>query len=79
MTQFPQGWIRIMKSEDNRTITIYDNRISDERSARKMRLIKRIIKEPEKEYWHVRFIDEQISSYRWIPTVKETEEEHLNP
>jgi Uri superfamily endonuclease len=79
MTQFPQGGIRIMKSGKNRTITIYDDQVSGERSEKKMRLIKRIIKEPEKEYWHVRFIDEQISSYRWIPTVSETEEEHLDP
>jgi Uri superfamily endonuclease len=79
MTQFPQGGIRIMKSGKSRTITIYDDQVSGERSEKKMRLIKRIIKEPEKEYWHVRFIDEQISSYRWIPTVSETEEEHLDP
>ena len=68
-----------MKSGKSRTITIYDDQVSGERSEKKMRLIKRIIKEPEKEYWHVRFIDEQISSYRWIPTVSETEEEHLDP
>jgi Uri superfamily endonuclease len=79
MTQFPQGGIRIMKSGKSRTITIYDDQVSGERSEKKMRLIKRIIKEPEKEYWHVRFIDEQISSYRWIPTLSETEEEHLDP
>ena len=68
-----------MKSGKSRTITIYDDQVSGERSEKKMRLIKRIIKEPEKEYWHVRFIDEQISSYRWIPTLSETEEEHLDP
>ena len=67
-----------MKLEKNRRITIYDDRISGERSEKNMRLIKRIIKEPEKEYWHVRFIDEHISSYRWISTVSETEEAHLD-
>ena len=67
-----------MKLEENRTITIYNDRISGKRSEKSVRLIKRIIKEPDKEYWHVRFIDEQISSYRWIPTVSETEEAHLD-
>ena len=66
-----------MKFKKNPKITIYDDRISGERSEKNMRLIKRIIKEPEREYWHVRFINEQISSYRWIPTVSETEEADL--
>jgi hypothetical protein len=67
-----------MKLEENRTITIYDDRISSKRSEKNVRLIKRLIKELEKEYRHVRFIAEQISSYRWIPTVPETEEAHLD-
>ena len=67
-----------MKLEKNRMITIYDDRISGKRSEKNVRLIKRLIKKPEKEYWHVRFIDEQISSYRWISTVSETGEAHLD-
>ena len=67
-----------MKLEKNHSITINDDRISDKRSEKKMQLIKRIIKHPDKEYWHVRFVDEHLSSYRWIPTVSETEETLLD-
>jgi hypothetical protein len=68
-----------MKLKKNHTITIYDDQISDKRSGgKKMRLIKRIIKHPDKEYWHVRFVGENLSGYRWIPTASKEEETGLD-
>jgi hypothetical protein len=68
-----------MKLEKNHTITIYDDRISERRSGgKKMRLIKRIIKHPDKEYWHVRFVGENLSRYLWIPTASKEEETGLD-
>lgn len=56
-----------MTLEKGQRITIYDEQITDKRSEKKMRLIKRIIKHPDEEYWHIRSVDEYYSSYRWIP------------
>lgn len=59
-----------MRLEKGQRITIHDDRISLERPKRKVRLVKRLIKHPDEEYWHVKIIGEDSSSYRWISTLE---------
>lgn len=62
-----------MNLEKGQRITINDDQFSLRRREKKVRLIKRLIKHPDEEYWHVRFIEEDYSSYRWISTLPRTE------
>ena len=62
-----------MRLEKGQRITIHDDQFSPRRREKKARLIKRLIKHSNEEYWHVRFIEEDYSSYRWISTLAKRE------
>lgn len=72
-----------MKLEKGQSIIIYDDKISGKGPERKGRLVRRLIRHPGEEYWHVRFAEEQCSTFCWISTLPEkegfkTEEVHLD-